>query len=81
MKHIIEDKAKKGSITQDLLIKEIERIKIKLTSMFGSMFNSFLGSNGGTNSSATLMSNSPSARNERMRARLQKKIAERNKHK
>jgi hypothetical protein len=74
---IIKSKMERGELTQHGLMTEIEAIKAKVTSMFGDAFNDFLGGKKGQSSSA-LLSSGPEARRQRMLARLQKKLREKN---
>jgi hypothetical protein len=78
---LLEEKLKRGSITQHQLLAEVEGIKSKLTSMFGSVIGDALGIGGGKGSTANsslLMGNSPEARRQRMLARLQRKQRDKN---
>jgi glutamyl/glutaminyl-tRNA synthetase len=77
-KNILEDKVKRGEITQARLQSEVELIKAKFTSIFGNIFMNALGGGNGGVKSADLMGNSPEARRQRMLARLQKKHREKN---
>jgi hypothetical protein len=81
VQHLLEEKLKRGSITQHQLLSEVEAIKSKLTSMFGSVIGDALGiggNKGSTANSALLMGNSPEARRQRMLARLQRKQRDKN---
>lgn len=74
---ILQDKVKKGEFTKETLTQDIERIKVKVQEAFGDMFNGMLGARQAEVAPAVLLSNSPQARNARMRARLQRKVEER----
>lgn len=74
--NILKEKVQKGEISQQQLQQDIEGIKAKLISIFGSSLGEALGGNKSDVSSAVLMSNSPEARRQRMLARLQKKQRE-----
>ena len=73
---ILKDKIQRGDITNNQLQQDIEGIKAKLVSIFGSTLGEALGGNKSEVSSEILMSNSPEARRQRMLARLQKKQRE-----
>jgi hypothetical protein len=75
---IIKEKIRHGSITQNQLVQEIEAIKAKVTSIFGNMFNDALGMPRGETPSTVMLGNSPEARRQRMLARLQKKVRDKN---
>jgi len=75
---IIKEKIRHGSITQNQLVQEIEAIKVKVTSIFGNMFNDALGMPRGETPSTVMLGNSPEARRQRMLARLQKKVRDKN---
>jgi len=74
--NILKQKVQKGEITQQQLQQDVEGIKAKLVSIFGSTIGDALGGNKSEVSSEILMSNSPEARRQRMLARLQKKQRE-----
>lgn len=77
----LEEKMKKGAITKEELVAEIEGFKARLTGAFGKLMKESLfgaPTNGRqTQSADTLMSNHPDARRARMLARLQRKQRER----
>ena len=75
---MIEDKIKKGQLTQQVIASEVEAIKAKVMSLFGNVFNDALGGRKADVSSAVLMGNSTEARRQRMLARLQRKLREKN---
>jgi len=75
---IIKEKIQKGAITQEEIVREIESVKAKVMSLFGNVFNDALGGKKGDIPSAAMMGNSPEARRQRMVARLQKKVREKN---
>lgn len=74
--NILKEKVQRGDITNNQLQQDIEGIKAKLISIFGSSIGEALGGNKSDVSSEVLMSNSPEARRQRMLARLQKKQRE-----
>lgn len=78
--NILQEKMRRGEFTQQQLVTEIESIKAKAVSIFGSVFEDALGlGNGGAGTpAAVLMGNSPEARRQRMIARLQKKHQKKN---
>ena len=58
---------------------EIEAIKAKVMSLFGNVFNDALGGRRqGNVPAAAIMGNSPEARRQRMIARMQRKLQEKN---
>jgi hypothetical protein len=73
------EKVKSGQLNQQIIQQEIEAIKSKLMSLFGNSINQFLGG-GGENQipNELLMSNSPEGRRQRMLARLQRKMRDKN---
>jgi hypothetical protein len=75
---IIKEKIRSGSISQNDFIREIEAIKAKVTSIFGDVFNDALGIKRGEMPSTVMLGNSPEARRQRMLARLQKKVRDKN---
>lgn len=75
---VIQDKIKKGEINQNTIISEIEAIKAKVIGLFGNIFNEALGGRKADVSSTVFMGNSPEARRQRMLARLQRKVNEKN---
>ena len=80
IQNLMKDKFKKGSLKQDDIRNEIETIKAKITGFFGNSFNDILGLKKGETSREVLMGNSPEARRQRMLARLQKKVRDKNSH-
>lgn len=74
--NILKEKVMRGDITNSQLQQDIEGIKAKLISIFGSSITDALGGNKSDVPSEILMSNSPEARRQRMLARLQKKQRE-----
>lgn len=78
MQGIIEGKMKRGEITQQLIESEIHGIKNKVVGMFGNVFNDFLGGRKADVPAQVLMSNTTEARRQRMLARLQRKLREKN---
>ena len=75
IKTLLEEKLKSGDFKQDVLIHEIETIKIKVQDTFGDIANQFLGisTRGNATPSEVILSNHPDARRARMIARLQRK--------
>ena len=78
VKSIIESKIKKGEISQKQITTEIEAIKTKVMALFGDAFNDILGTKKEHTESKVLLSNTPEARRQRMMARLQKKVQQKN---
>lgn len=75
---IIEEKVKRGEINQQAIIQEVEMIKAKAIGLFGNIFNDALGGRQSDVPSAVLMGNTPEARRQRMIARMQRKLHEKN---
>jgi hypothetical protein len=75
---VIKEKIQKGAITQEEIVREIESVKAKVMGLFGNVFNDALGGTRGNIPSSAMMGNSPEARRQRMMARLQKKLREKN---
>ena len=75
---IIEDKVKRGEINQQVIVQEIETIKAKAISLFGNIFNDALGGRQADVPATVLMANTPEARRQRMIARMQRKLHEKN---
>ena len=73
----VEDKIKKGEIDQNLIIKEVEAIKAKAVALFGNVFNDALGGRK-AEKGVSMTSNSPEARRQRMIARMQRKVRDKN---
>ena len=74
----IKDKIRRGEFTQQTIMTEIEAIKAKVIDLFGNIFNDALGGRKGDIPAQTLMGNSPEARRQRMLARMQRKVREKN---
>lgn len=75
---IIEQKVKRGEINQQVIIQEVEAIKAKVVGLFGNIFNDALGGRQADVPAAVLMGNTPEARRQRMLARMQRKVQEKN---
>jgi hypothetical protein len=75
---IIEEKVKRGEINQQVIVQEIETIKAKVISLFGNIFNDALGGRQADVPAAVLMGNTPEARRQRMIARMQRKVQDKN---
>lgn len=75
---IIEEKVKHGEINQQVIIQEVETIKAKAIGLFGNIFNDALGGRQADVPAAVLMGNTPEARRQRMIARMQRKLQEKN---
>lgn len=78
IQNIIQEKMKRGEISQQVMMSEIEGIKAKVQSMFGNIFNDMLGGRRAEVPASVLMGNTPEARRQRMIARLQKKQRDKN---
>jgi len=74
----IRQRIQRGDFSQQTISHEIEAIKAKVMSLFGNIFNEALGGRRGETPVATLMGNSPEARRQRMIARMQRKLREKN---
>jgi len=79
IQNTIKEKVRRGEFSQNTIATEIEAIKAKIMSLFGNIFNDALGGRrqGGA-PPGVLMGNSPEARRQRMLARLQRKVQEKN---
>jgi hypothetical protein len=78
IKNTIEEKMKRGELTQQLIQSEIEGIKAKVISLFGNAFGDMLGGRRGEHTPQVMMGNTPEARRQRMLARLQRKARDKN---
>jgi hypothetical protein len=79
IQNTIKDKIRKGEFDQNTIANEIEAIKAKVMSLFGNVFNDALGGRRqGNVPAAAIMGNSPEARRQRMIARMQRKLQEKN---
>lgn len=78
IQNMIEEKVKRGEINQQVIIQEVETIKAKAMSLFGNIFNDALGGRQADVPAAVLMGNTPEARRQRMIARMQRKLHEKN---
>ena len=78
IQNTIETKIKRGEINQQTIIQEVETIKAKVVGLFGNIFNDALGSRKSEVSSAVMLGNTPEARRQRMIARMQRKLHEKN---
>ena len=78
IQNMIETKIKRGEINQQVIIQEVETIKAKAISLFGNIFNDALGGRKADVPAAVMMGNTPEARRQRMLARLQRKLHEKN---
>ena len=76
--NLLKEKVRRGEISQAQITSDIEGIKAKLTSLFGNALGEALGGRRADVSNTLLMSNSPEARRQRMLARLQRKVREKN---
>jgi hypothetical protein len=74
----LQKKLEHGEFSKEMLVRDIEQIKLKVQSMFGDVFNDFLGTRGTDIPAETLISSSPDARRARMLARLQRKVKAKN---
>jgi len=79
IQNTIKDKIRRGEFDQNTITREIEAIKAKVMSLFGNVFNDALGGRReGNVPAAAIMGNSPEARRQRMIARMQRKLQEKN---
>ena len=76
VQRVLKQKAERGQLTQQQLTGDIEAVKLKVQSLFGNVFNDFLGGRKADVPSSVMMSNNPEARRQRMLARLQRKQRE-----
>jgi len=73
---LLKQKVESGEISQNRIQEDVEGIKAKLTSVFGSAMSEALGGRRSDVSSTVLTANTPEARRQRMIARLQRKQRE-----
>jgi hypothetical protein len=79
IQNTIKDKIRRGEFDQNTITREVEAIKAKVMSLFGNVFNDALGGRRqGNVPAAVIMGNSPEARRQRILARLQRKLQEKN---
>jgi len=78
MQYYMNEKVKTGELSQRIVQQEIESIKSKLMSLFGNSINEFMGGSENQIPTEILMSNSPEGRRQRMLARLQRKMRDKN---
>jgi hypothetical protein len=79
IQNTIKEKVRRGEFNQNTIANEMEVIKAKVISLFGNVFNDALGGRRqGGPPPAALMGNSPEARRQRMIARMQRKLQEKN---
>ena len=78
IQNTIETKIKRGEINQQAIIQEVETIKAKAIGLFGNIFNDALGGRKADVPAAVMMGNTPEARRQRMIARMQRKLHEKN---
>ena len=78
VQNTLKEKIRRGDFTQQTIINEVEAIKAKVIGLFGNIFNDALGGRTGNTPSGVLTGNSPEARRQRMIARMQRKIREKN---
>lgn len=74
----IQDRIRRGELSPQMIEQEIEMVKRKALGIFGNMFNDALGGRRADVPSAVLTGNSPEARRQRMLARMQRKLDEKN---
>ena len=74
LKGILEDKAKSGEFSKEIVTQEIQKIKLKVQELFGDAFNDILGTRKAEVPAELITSNTPEARRARMLARLQRKL-------
>ena len=76
IKTTLEDKVRRGEFTKEMLAADIEKIKLKIQTAFGDMFNEALGGRKADVAPQVILGNTPEARRARMIARMQRKLAE-----
>jgi hypothetical protein len=76
IKTTLEDKVRRGEFTKEMLANDIEKIKLKIQTAFGDMFNEALGGRKADVAPQVILGNTPEARRARMIARMQRKLAE-----
>jgi hypothetical protein len=76
VKTTLEDKVRRGEFTKEMLASDIEKIKLKIQTAFGDMFNEALGGRKADVAPQVILGNTPEARRARMIARMRRKVAE-----
>jgi len=72
----LDSRLRRGEFTKEMLVKDIETIKVKVQEAFGDMFNDMLGGRKAEVSPQVILGNTPEARRARMMARLKRKVGE-----
>jgi hypothetical protein len=76
LKSIMEEKSRTGEFTKEIVMRDLESIKVKVQELFGNAFNDILGTRKAEVASEVIVANTPEARRARMIARMKRKLKE-----
>jgi soluble P-type ATPase len=76
LKALMEEKSRTGEFTKEIVMRDLESIKVKVQELFGNAFNDILGTRKAEVSSEVITGNTPEARRARMIARMKRKLKE-----
>jgi len=74
LKALMEEKARTGEFTKEVVMRDLEAIKVKVQELFGNAFNDILGTRKAEVPSEVITGNTPEARRARMIARMKRKL-------
>lgn len=72
----MEEKSRTGEFTKEIIMRDLESIKLKVQELFGNAFNDILGTRKADVPSEMITGNTPEARRARMIARMKRKLKE-----
>jgi len=76
LKSFIEEKSRTGEFTKEIVMRDVESIKVKVQELFGNAFNDILGTRKAEVAPEVVTANTPEARRARMIARMKRKLKE-----
>jgi soluble P-type ATPase len=76
LKSFIEEKSRSGEFTKEIVMRDVESIKVKVQELFGNAFNDILGTRKAEVAPEVVTANTPEARRARMIARMKRKLKE-----
>lgn len=76
LKSLMEEKSRTGEFTKEIVMRDLESIKVKVQELFGNAFNDILGTRKAEVASEVITANTPEARRARMIARMKRKLKE-----
>jgi hypothetical protein len=76
LKALMEEKSRTGEFTKEIIMRDLESIKLKVQELFGNAFNDILGTRKADVPSEMITGNTPEARRARMIARMKRKLKE-----